>query len=428
VSPSVHAVPLPPPAGERPALPPLRGVAAPRSVYVHVPFCRHRCDYCAFSVARAPAPPVEAWLDAVRRELELWFEVAGWTDRIELDTIYVGGGTPSLLGCAGMERLAVLLGERFRWDPATVEWTAEANPTSLHVDVARKWRDVGVNRLSLGVQAFDDEVLAWLGREHDAAGARRAVERGRAAGFENLNVDLLFGLPEDIPRTWRREVVEARDLGVGHLSLYGLSAEPRTPLGRRVELGRTLMPGDEPYARDYLVAVDVLSDVGYVHYEVSNFARPGLECRHNWCYWDGAAYLGLGPSAHTFLPPYRIWNVFRWDAYRRAVTSVAATKAVPIGTGGGAASLREGWEEVRGHLARLERLWLGLRTRRGLSRADPAWRSAASGSGDRLARWMRAGWVCEVDDRHGRRIRLTPTGWMRMDELVTRLAGERRER
>lgn len=407
------------------ALPPVRGVAAPRSLYVHVPFCRHRCGYCAFSVARAASPPVADWLAAVRRDLDAWFEAAGWTDRVELDTIYVGGGTPSLLGGAGMERLAGLLAQRFRWDPASVEWTAEANPTSLRPDLVGRWRDLGVNRLSLGVQSLDDAVLAWLGREHDADGARRAVERARAAGFETLNVDLLFGLPEEVPRSWRREVEEARDLGAGHLSLYGLTAEPRTPLGRRVELGRTAMPGDTRYASEYLVAADLLSDAGYVHYEVSNFARPGHECLHNWCYWDGSAYLGLGPSAHSFLPPYRIWNVFRWDAYRRAVSSVAATEAVPTGTGEGAASLREGWEEVRGPRARLERLWLGLRTHRGLSPGDAAW-GAPAGAGDRLARWMREDWVRDVDGPEGRRIRLTPTGWLRMDELVAQLAGEPR--
>ncbi len=404
------------------AFPSLRGAAPPRSVYVHVPFCRHRCGYCAFSVARASSPPVDAWLEAVRLDLDGWFEAAGWTEPAELDTIYVGGGTPSLLGGAGMERLAGVLAERFRWDPGSVEWTAEANPTSLDPEVAESWRALGVNRISLGVQSLDDAVLDWLGREHDAAGARRAVERCRDAGFERLNVDLLFGLPAEVRRSWRREVSEARELGAEHLSLYGLTAEPRTPLGRRVELGRTVMPEDDRYAREYLEAADLLSGAGYEHYEVSSFARSGHECRHNWCYWDGAPYLGLGPSAHSFLPPYRIWNVFRWDAYRRAVTRMAATEAVPTGTGGGAASLREGWEEIRGARARLERVWLGLRTRRGLLPGDLV-RESSSAPEDPVARWMQADWIREVEGADGRRIRLTPAGWLRMDELVARLAG-----
>jgi oxygen-independent coproporphyrinogen-3 oxidase len=412
-------------ASETAVLPSLDDSIRPRSLYVHVPFCRHRCGYCAFSVARATQPPLETWLEALRRDLEGWWGWAGWDDRLRLETIYVGGGTPSLLGGDGMERLGRLLMERFSWDPATVEWTAEANPTSLDAETIARWRDVGVSRVSIGVQAFDDQVLAWLGREHDASGARAAVRRCRAAGLDRLSLDLLFGLPREVDRQWRREVEEARDLGVGHLSLYGLTAEAGSPLGRRVELGRTRMPDDESYAEEYLAAAEILAAAGYDHYEVSNFAYPGQECRHNWCYWNGSPYLGIGPSAHSLLPPFRIWNVFRWDAYRRAARGVAATGSGGIDAGEGAASLREGWEEVAGEEAWLEWLWLGLRTRRGVPLRRP-------GDGrtiplDRLERWKRAGWARGVGGSGGGRIRLTAGGWLRMDEIVTRLAGERRD-
>jgi len=385
-----------------------------------VPFCRHRCGYCPFSVARAKAPPVREWLEAIGRDLDSWFDAAGWRGRPWLDSLYVGGGTPSLLGGGGMEGLVRLLEERYRWSSVDLEFTAEANPTSADRETLVRWRDLGVSRVSLGIQALDDGALAWLGREHDAEGARAAVRRCLNAGFRRINLDLIFGLPAEVPRSWRREVEEARDLDIGHLSLYGLTAEKETPLGRRVELGRTRMAGDERYADEYLRAADVLAAAGFEHYEVSNFARPGQESRHNWCYWKGLPYLGVGPSAHSYLPPYRVWNVFRWDAYRDVARNVAATEADPDGIGGGAASLREGWEEIRGDSLHLERLWLGLRTRRGVA-------LGAAAAPSPIEDWVRQGWARPAEARRDR-IRLTAAGWLRMDELVVQLAGGRHAR
>lgn len=370
-------------------------------VYVHVPFCAKRCHYCDFSVARARRPPIDAWLDAIDRDLAQWFETEGWTGRVPVDTLFVGGGTPSLLGADGMRGLAQRLAARFHWDPGTVEWTAEANPNSLPADVCAAWRELGVNRLSLGVQSFQDGPLAWLGRLHDAAEAEAAVQRAREAGFERVNVDLIFGLPAEVPRDWPADIERALALGVTHVSAYGLTAEPRTPLGRWVDLGRVRLPDDGRYGDEYLAVSRALRAAGFEHYEVSNFARPGHASRHNWHYWDGTEYLGLGPSAHSYLGGERIWNVYRWDRYRRAAEA--------------GAPLREGRERPGPDERRLERIWLGLRTARGV----PWEEIDVRGREARLEAWRAEGWI--EDD--GERFRLTPDGWLRLDPLATEIAG-----
>jgi len=371
-------------------------------VYVHVPFCAHRCHYCDFSVARSPHPPLDEWLACIAVDVREWFALAGWRPPLPLDTLFVGGGTPSLLGGAGMEGLRGLLAQWFTWEASAVEWTAEANPASLSADTAARWRAVGVNRLSLGVQAFDDEVLRWLGRLHDAEGARRAVKRARAAGFDNLSVDLIFGLPEEVPRDWRAEVQLAADLGLEHVSAYGLTFEPHTALGRRLRLGRVRPPPEARYVEEFMAGAEILERAGFEHYEVSNFARPGRRSRHNWHYWDGTSYLGLGPSAQGYLPPHRVRNVHRWDAYRRAA--------------GAGASLREEIEFLTGEQRELERLWLTLRTAEGLPPSDPLWVRLGAGARARLKAWERAGWLTR---RGG--VRLTSQGWLRMDEFVAEL-------
>ncbi|MCL7960492.1 MAG: radical SAM family heme chaperone HemW [marine benthic group bacterium] len=384
--------------------PRIAGAEPPASLYVHFPFCVHRCHYCDFSVHRTTAPPVIEWADCIEREVDQWFRRTGWSRPIALETLFVGGGTPSLLG-DGMLRLREVLGERFDLDSAAIEWTAESNPASLDETVAGSWLGAGVNRLSVGVQSFDDDVLRWLGRLHDAAGARRALAAARSAGFESLNADLIFGLPTSIERQWGREVEAILESGVTHVSTYGLTAEPGTPLRRRVRSGDVDMAGGESYAREYLAAVEALEDAGFEHYEVSNFALPGHECLHNWHYWDGSAYLGLGPSAHSCIGGVRVWNVFHWAAYRRALTD------------GGSAL--EGHESPGAGESRLERLWLAFRTNRGLALDDPLAESVRAHAGGLIETWRRAGWM-ETDEA---RVRCTTEGWLRLDELVAALDG-----
>jgi oxygen-independent coproporphyrinogen-3 oxidase len=387
----------------------LNGLPEPRSLYVHFPFCAHRCHYCDFSVSRVSDPPVAEWLAAVEADLRQWFKAARWRPRVGLETVFVGGGTPSLMGGRGMEGLAALLARWFEWEVPGVEWTAESNPNSLTREVCERWLASGVNRLSVGVQSFDDGALSWLGRLHNAEQAREALGQARAAGFENLNLDLIFGLPREVERNWRADLRSAIRLGTEHISAYGLTAEGGTALGRRVELGRVRMTDDDSYAEEYLSAVDLLAEAGYSHYEVSNFARPGRESRHNWHYWDGSPYLGVGPSAHSLLGGWRFWNVSRWDAYRRAAS--------------GGDPLRQGRERLEAGQERLERLWLALRTRQGLALDDRAWAERAA-SGDWIPReWLESGWLVQT----GHRVTMTANGWLRLEGLVTTLAARLEE-
>ena len=388
--------------------PPVHGVEPPGSLYVHFPFCVHHCHYCDFSVHRTGAPALEEWLECLDIDLDGWFQLTGWDTPTALETVFIGGGTPSLIG-SEMGRLADVLKKRFLWDPASVEWTAESNPASLSRAVAEAWREAGVTRLSVGVQSFDDAVLLWLGRLHNASGARRALAVGRSAGFDNINADLIFGLPESVPRDWHTEVDSVLEAGVTHVSAYGLTAEPRTSLGRRVESGDVRMVDGERYAEEYLSAVEALDEAGYVQYEVSSFAQPGHESRHNWHYWDGSSYLGLGPSAHSYMGGVRLWNVFRWEAYRRALKD--------------GASAREDYEVMGAGEIRMERLWLAFRTNRGLLTTDPLWQKVWTSAGDLLEAWREAGWVVQTGDS----VRFSVSGWLRMDELVAALGARMQE-
>jgi oxygen-independent coproporphyrinogen III oxidase len=371
----------------------------PRSLYVHVPFCVRRCSYCDFAVQVAAEAPVDAWLDAVSGELALLAAERGWDRALALDTLYVGGGTPSLLGPGAMARLAGRLSPRVDLGAAGLEWTCEANPESFSGEVARGWRAAGVNRISLGAQTFHEPALRWMGRMHGPEGPARAMAAARAAGFGNVSIDLIFGLPDRLGRDWSEDLDRALALEPEHVSLYGLTAETGTPLGRWVGEGRESLAGEERYAFEYLLANERLTAVGFEHYEVSNFARPGLRSRHNLAYWTGAPYAALGPGSHAFYPPVRRWNLRDWEAYRCAVRE----GRLPV----------DDEETVGAADAALERVWLGLRTDAGLPLDElaPAQRELAG-------RWRRHG-LANVD---GSTLRLTPQGWLLLDRLAVDLA------
>ena len=370
---------------------------ATTSVYVHAPFCARRCFYCDFAVAVDPRGGHEAWLKAVAAEWEQIRREALFSFPEPLETLYVGGGTPSLLGTGAMGGLASLLGSHLLGHPL-LEWTAEANPESFAPEVARAWRKAGVNRVSLGVQSFHSPSLRWMGRLHGSAGASRSVRRARAAGFENVSVDLIFGIPGRIERDWTDDLCRALDLGAEHISLYGLTVEDRTPLGRAVAGGRERVASEARYRDEYLEAVERLTGAGYLHYEVSSFARPGRESRHNRVYWSGRPYLGMGNGAHSFRKPLRRWNLREWTEYSTTVV------------GGGAAI--EGREVLDEAALRLESVWLGLRTRRGIPLA-----ALPAGAAAVVERWTHRDWA-RMDDEA---VRLTVEGWLLLDALAIEL-------
>ena len=367
------------------------------SVYVHAPFCARRCVYCDFAVTVSREADVDGWVDAIRGEVS-WLEGEGvfrLGDR--LDTLYVGGGTPSLLGGDAMHRLADVVGSH-RLDHARLEWTAEANPESLSAETARGWAAAGVNRISLGVQSFHEPALRWMGRLHGPSGALRALAEAREAGIQNVSVDLIFGLPEATGRSWEADLERVLELDVPHVSLYGLGVEPETPLGRAVREGRAPQVDEDRYREEFLTASRVLKGAGYDHYEVSNFARPGFESRHNAVYWEGAPYLGLGNGAHGFAPPLRRWNVRSWEDYRDRVARASSPIAEE--------------ERLDEEAHRLERVWLGLRTRSGLPAPE-----TGSPAQVLVSNWQEQG-LCEGD---GGRVRFTPHGWLLLDRLAVEL-------
>ncbi len=371
--------------------------ASVRSVYVHAPFCARRCFYCDFAVHVRRVGDLPGWLAALTGELVGLEREGLFTLGDGLTTLYVGGGTPSILGADAMAGLRGILGAHRLSDPG-FEWTAEANPESVTPDLVRAWRDAGVNRLSLGVQSFHAPSLRWMGRLHGPEGAWAAVKAARGAGITNVSVDLIFGLPGHLGRDWREDLDVTLRLDVPHVSLYGLGVEEATPLGRAVREGREPAVDEERYREEYLAAVERLTAEGYEHYEVSNFARRGMESRHNSVYWMGGPYLGLGNGAHSYAPPLRRWNVRDWEEYCRRAT--------------GGLSPEDGRETLGAGALALERAWLRLRTARGIrtgTLALPARRL--------VTRWIDRG-LARAD---GERVGLTPEGWLVLDLLAVEL-------
>jgi oxygen-independent coproporphyrinogen III oxidase len=370
---------------------------SPEHLYIHVPFCVRRCGYCDFAVTATSRAPVDRWLDSIAAELALRLEREGWAAPLSLRTIYVGGGTPSLLGTGAMRALRETLRRFTEWG-ADTEWTAEANPESFSEGLALDWAETGINRISLGAQTFHEPSLRWMGRLHGTDGPGRALAAARAAGLANVSIDLIFGLPTRLGRDWAADLDRALDLEPEHISLYGLTAETATPLGHRVATGRERLADEDEYAAEYLLAARRLTAAGFRHYEVSNFARPGFESRHNAAYWQHRPYIGLGPGAHSFLPPLRVWNVRDWAEYCRRLQCGASPEET---------------REVLGDSdVALERIWLGLRSDDGLQDSE------LGGTQHALVRdWVQAGHACY---RNGR-IRLTPAGWLLLDQLAVEL-------
>ena len=266
-------------------------------IYLHVPFCKSRCVYCDFFSTTSGPAWHERYMEAVLREAEQRKDELG---RARADTIYIGGGTPSQLPPALLQRffekLQVLCGLS-----ALQECTVEANPDDVTVEWVRALKDTPVNRVSMGVQSLDDGVLKFLGRRHTAKQALQALELLRNAGFENVSLDLMFGLPGQNIIRWEKDVKVMLEVSAPHLSAYALQLEEGTVLAKRLAQDKTLaLPSDDEVAGMYDLLVQAAHDAGMEHYEISNFARPGFRAQHNSGYWKGLPYVGLGPGAHSF--------------------------------------------------------------------------------------------------------------------------------
>ena len=330
------------------------------SLYVHVPFCLSKCPYCDFNTYQGIEAQFGDFLTAVIQELEAWSVALG---RPPVNTIFLGGGTPSYLPDGDVGRILDAIADNYPVR-ADAEITAECNPNDLTVARCANLRAAGVNRVSIGVQSMDNGLLAMLGRRHDAEEAADALARCRRAGFYNVNLDLMYGLPQQDMIQWRDTVAQVVALAPEHLSLYGLTLEEGTPLRRWVEQGRLPEPDPDLAADMYDHARAALADAGYRHYEISNWSRAGRESEHNLAYWRNLEWLGVGPGAHSSLAGVRFWTVRSPREYARraqewadtsepwATVSAERIEAVPT---------VDGLEVIDDATAAAETMFLGLR-------------------------------------------------------------------
>lgn len=287
-------------------------------LYIHFPFCRRKCYYCGFVSKPYNEFEVKRYVRILLQEIQL---SAKYMPRSEISTVYLGGGTPSLLSLPTLEKIIQAIQNNFCLHE-DLEFTIEANPESIvSVSQLTKMLDLGINRLSLGIQSLDDKDLTRLGRIHSAQQAVTACIKAKQAGFKNINVDLLWGLPGQDLQNWLFQLKKIIQLNVGHISCYNLSLETNTLLQRQYEQNMITFSSEEEQSRMFLQGSSLLEDHGYIHYEISNFAQPGHVCKHNYGYWQGFDYLGLGPSAVSTIWSKRKKNPKNLDKYEDLVAS-----------------------------------------------------------------------------------------------------------
>jgi oxygen-independent coproporphyrinogen-3 oxidase len=363
------------------------------ALYIHIPFCSRKCGYCDFYSTEN--------LDLIPRFLKaLSTEMTQCSERfrnMSFDTVYAGGGTPSLLAPEQITRLAGQISEFFRV-PADSEKTLEINPGTLSSSKLDAWLESGFNRLSVGAQSFSNAELNLLGRIHRSEDTRKAFKMARRAGFKNIGLDLIYALPGQTLAILEKNLQQALSLCPEHISAYSLTWSSRTPLGRAIQQGKLPAPDENLTADMFLSIHEILSAQNYDHYEVSNYSLPGFECLHNSHYWDGTPYLGLGPSAHSYDGNARWWN-----------SSDTADYLARLEAGKSPCKNLETLSEAD---HRLERIALGLRTKNGIGLDD------LHNMEDEVNLLTEKS-LAHVKDG---RLVLTPGGMLLTDEIAARLA------
>jgi oxygen-independent coproporphyrinogen-3 oxidase len=315
-------------------------------LYIHIPFCLSKCHYCDFYSVTTTAA-ITHYLKALFTEMEMY---RGRFDAF--DTVYIGGGTPSILSAEQIRDILAAIRSNFNLLPDR-EITVETNPGDLCRPYLESLREIGINRLNIGVQSFNSEVLSFLGRRHSAEEAASAIVDARKAGFGNIGLDLIYGVAGQEVTSWLDTLNRALSFEPEHLSCYQLTVEEKTPLGQRHARREFILPGEDIQHEFFMKTSETLAGAGYVHYEVSNFARGMMfASRHNQKYWDHTPYLGLGPAAHSFQGNHRWWNHRSVEKYVSAIGS----GSLPI----------EGKEMLSAEQLQLEALYLGLRTKKGI--------------------------------------------------------------
>lgn len=284
-------------------------------IYIHIPFCKQACHYCNFHFSTSLRHR-DSMIEAICKEIDLQ---SNFLNSNELTTIYFGGGTPSLLDADEIQTLLEKLAKHYTWKD-DIEITLEANPDDITKDKITNLKTGGVNRLSVGIQSFIDSELVFSNRAHNAQESLNAIKICQDAGIDNLSLDLIYGMPNSTPITWQYNIEKALELNVDHISSYALTVEPNTALDHMVKKGSIILPEEIEVSKQYLQLIKSLTNVGYDHYEISNFAKPNKYAVHNTNYWRSIPYLGLGPSAHSYQPTFRQWNISNNAMYLESIS------------------------------------------------------------------------------------------------------------
>jgi oxygen-independent coproporphyrinogen-3 oxidase len=366
-------------------------------IYFHVPFCKQACTYCDFHFS-TQTKLLEKMVLAQTAEL---IHYAEKYVESQVETIYLGGGTPSLMGVQFLSRWLESVHKYYRV-AASCEITLEINPDDITDEKIQHWKEIGVNRFSVGIQSFDDEVLRWMNRAHSGEQSRLGLQMLQDAGFDNISVDLIYGHGKLNHSEWLRDVHQFISLQIPHISAYALTVEPRTLLHHQLQQGIYTGQEDEQTVKEFMHLHQELGLNGYGHYEVSNYAKPGFESKHNQSYWEGHQYLGIGPSAHSFDGRNRRYNVANNPQYIQWVEAGQWDKIVQ-------------WDKLD-EKAKWNEMWLiGLRTRKGVNlqliRSNALYVKSMD---DNIQKWIRS----EHLIIHGNHLTCTPSGWLVMDLIL----------
>lgn len=368
-------------------------------IYIHIPFCRKKCTYCDFHFSTTFEKYRARLVNAISLEL---IARAEELENEAIETIYFGGGTPSVLNDMELRKILGAVHEHYSVTD-NVEITLEANPDDIDALSLREWRMQGVNRLSIGVQSFRKEDLEWMNRSHSAEQSVQAVKWAQEEGFNNITIDLIYGLPNMSMEEWEQQIDRALELGVPHISAYCLTVEPNTALAHLTKTGKIVTPGDQVQSEEFLVLRKKLLEADFVQYEVSNFAKIGFESQHNSAYWKNRKYLGAGPSAHSYDGINRRWNVSNNQIYMQQL------------------ELHEDYFEIE-RLTPNDRfnelLLTGLRTFYGVGINDlKDIRSISESFSERISSYKDKGWLVERDDTYF----LTEEGLLFADHIASEL-------
>ena len=371
-------------------------------IYIHIPFCKQKCSYCDFHFSTTFEAYRSKMIDSLCHEIEFVTDDPDFDEITTLQTIYFGGGTPSLLHEDELEQLISTIHSNYTV-ASDAEITLEANPDDISIDQINNWKALGINRMSIGIQSFRESDLQWMNRAHTVEEGLNCIRIAQDSGISNLSVDLIYGLPDLSLEEWKEHVKRVIDMGVQHISAYCLTVEEKTSLHHLVNQQK-LRPANEDEQHDqFLALLEIMEQNGYEQYEISNFARPGFRAVHNSNYWKRIPYIGIGPSAHSYAKKKRRWNIANNRSYMKAINAKEKWYETEV------LDKRAIWNEL---------LLTGLRTSEGVERNElTSWDSFTTTDEQQIAQFEELGWLKTSNDR----LVLTKKGRLMADHIASSL-------